>query len=171
MTLTFDPRSLISIGSEPVQKSAIQRKPRPNRLFRSAGILFTRNPDTDRQTDRQTDRHTHRHTDKLQWKYNLSTISWRCNEENNATLSSAIDSSFYKINTLACSLQKTPKTANQSRTLEWQQWTTMNNTRQPQRQPETFRERHEVSGTFQKLSGTITAPQTRKTKAGAEVFI
>ena len=23
--------------------------------------------------------HTHRHTDKLQWKYNPSTISWRCN--------------------------------------------------------------------------------------------
>ena len=33
-------------------------------------------PDT--QTDRQTDKHTHRHTDKLQLKYNPSTILWRC---------------------------------------------------------------------------------------------
>ena len=35
---------------------------------------------THRQSDRQTDTHTHthRHTDKLQWKYNPSTISWRC---------------------------------------------------------------------------------------------
>ena len=30
--------------------------------------------------DTQTDRHTHWHTDKLQWKYNPSTISWRCNK-------------------------------------------------------------------------------------------
>ena len=27
--------------------------------------------------NRQTDRHTDTHTDKLQWKYNPSTISWR----------------------------------------------------------------------------------------------
>ena len=27
-----------------------------------------------------TDRQTDTHTDKLQWKYNPSTISWRCNE-------------------------------------------------------------------------------------------
>ena len=32
-------------------------------------------------TDRQTDRHTDTHTDKLQWKYNPSTISWRCNND------------------------------------------------------------------------------------------
>ena len=31
---------------------------------------------THRHTDTQT--HTHRHTDKLKWKYNPSTISWRC---------------------------------------------------------------------------------------------
>ena len=31
-------------------------------------------------TDRQTDRHTYTQTDKLKWKYNLSTISWRCNK-------------------------------------------------------------------------------------------
>ena len=33
-------------------------------------------------TDRQTDTHinTHTHTEKLQWKYNPSTISWRCND-------------------------------------------------------------------------------------------
>ena len=31
----------------------------------------------------QTDTHTqtHRHTDKLEWKYNPSTISWRCNDK------------------------------------------------------------------------------------------
>ena len=28
----------------------------------------------------RTHTHTHRHTDKLQWKYNPSTISWRCNK-------------------------------------------------------------------------------------------
>ena len=38
-----------------------------------AGILFTRNTDT------QTDTQTYTHTDKLKWKYNPSTISWRCN--------------------------------------------------------------------------------------------
>ena len=36
---------------------------------------------TDRQTHTHTDRHTHRHTDKLKWKYNPSTISWRCKKK------------------------------------------------------------------------------------------
>ena len=40
VTLTFDPRSLISIGFEPVEYVTIQRKPRPNLFICSAGILF-----------------------------------------------------------------------------------------------------------------------------------
>ena len=31
-------------------------------------------------------RHTHKHTDKLKWKYNPSTISWRCNYQINITV-------------------------------------------------------------------------------------
>ena len=34
-----------------------------------------------RHTDTHTDTHTDRHTDKLEWKYNPSTISWRCKNE------------------------------------------------------------------------------------------
>ena len=41
LTLTFDLRSLISIGSEPVLKAAIQRKPRANLCIHSAGFFFT----------------------------------------------------------------------------------------------------------------------------------
>ena len=74
VTLTFDPRSPNSIRSEPMQEATIWRKPRPNRCIRSAGILFSRSAG-------HTDRHTHTHTDKLQWKYNPSTISWRCQQE------------------------------------------------------------------------------------------
>ena len=50
----------ITIGLQPVQKVAIQRKPCSNRYILSARILFT-----DRQTDRQTYIHSNTHTDKL----------------------------------------------------------------------------------------------------------
>ena len=40
-----------------MREATIQRKPRPNRCIRSAGILFTRSAG-------QTDRHTHTHTQR-----------------------------------------------------------------------------------------------------------
>ena len=70
VTLTFNPRSPISIGFEPVQ------------LAKTASIsvhLFGWNSihkQSRTHTQRQTDRHTH--TDKLQWIYNPCTMSWRC---------------------------------------------------------------------------------------------
>ena len=54
MTLTFDPRSPISIG--PVRQATIYRKPRPNRFIRSARILLTKK--------HWTHTHTHRHTER-----------------------------------------------------------------------------------------------------------
>ena len=48
-------------------------------VYPFGGILFTRSAG---HTDTQTHTQTHRHTDKLKWKYNPSTISWRCNKAN-----------------------------------------------------------------------------------------
>ena len=38
------------------------------------------------RTHTHTDTQTHRHTDKLKWKYNPSTISWRCNNPSTISL-------------------------------------------------------------------------------------
>ena len=73
MTLTFGPRSPISIGFEPVRWETILRK--RVQIGTSVWLEFC-SQENSRHTHRQTHRHTH--TDKLQWKYNPSTISWRC---------------------------------------------------------------------------------------------
>ena len=63
VTLTFDQRSPISIGSEPVVKAAILLKLRRSKSMHP----FSWNLITDRQD-----------TDKLQRKYHSFTILWRC---------------------------------------------------------------------------------------------
>ena len=69
VTLTFDPRSPISIGFELLQLATIKRRLRQNQCSGLIGICS--------QTDRQTDRHTHT---QINWskKKNPSTILWRC---------------------------------------------------------------------------------------------
>ena len=66
LTLTFESRSSFSIGSEPVATFSENCV----RIGASLQLEFCS------LTDRLA--HTHIHTNKLQWKYNPSTILWRC---------------------------------------------------------------------------------------------
>ena len=59
MTLTFDPRSPNSIGSEPMQKQSFSE----NRVQIGASVrLEICSQENGKQTDRQTHRHTHTQT-------------------------------------------------------------------------------------------------------------
>ena len=81
VTLTFDPRSPISIGSAHIGSDPSQCGKQPFsencvQIDASVWMKFC----SQEVPDTQTLRHTDTQTDKLEWKYNPSTISWRCNE-------------------------------------------------------------------------------------------
>ena len=52
------------------------------------------------RTHRHT--HTHRHTDKLQWKYNPSTISWRCKNVTKVDTNLLIDTWLIHFSVYTC---------------------------------------------------------------------